>query len=147
MRSPTRSTTFRTLALASTLASAGCARSAPVTRMAAGEVVPSPIAGAWRPGPCRLCEEARISVELRESLRPDGSAGSYVVARVRNLNPHAVVLAVDFTEAGYGDGDGVRRHEPHYLHLAAAGDADAERIIVPRLRAIGAVVLSGVERF
>jgi len=46
--------------------------------------------------PCVTCARARIAIDLRYWVTAAGRAGSHTLARVRNLNPHAVVLVALF---------------------------------------------------
>lgn len=106
-------------------------------------------AGEWTLLPCQGCEASRLVIDVRRTTTVSGTSGRYVVARIRNLNPHAVVLTVDFSsgvaQEGSGEGSALSQHAT--FSLTAAGQPGGESLVVLRLPDVTKVDVTGVERF
>lgn len=138
---------------------AGCTRpAAPVAAAPAPTGAPdAPVAravvadtlgpGAWRPLPCASCERARVEIATRRSLRADGRAGRYALARVRNRNAHPVALVASFIPEYLEHGDGHVPAESWTLRLAAADSAGWEAVLTLRHPAPVRAAVRDVERF
>lgn len=140
MRHHTRSRTTLALCIASSVAVLGaCAGGYP-----AANTHSTPT--AWTPLPCRACEQSSVAVDVRHSVRDAGRPGSYLFARVRNLNSHGVVLMADFRSDRLPDADGYVPGDRWRLALGPAGEADAEALLLLKSVDVATVAISGVER-
>jgi len=96
---------------------------------------------------CASCEDVKVDVQVRSSVKPNGEAGSYTYARVRNRNSYPVVLTVDFVPDEAPVHDDYVPGESYRVTLQAAGVADAESTILMRAARVASVSVRSVERF
>lgn len=134
------STTLRTLLLLAVGSAMACV--APSASQQAG---PAPTPRSWRAVACTGCSRAKIEVEARPATPADGCAGAFVIARLRNANAFPVVFDVVFTTGDMPDSEGYVPRDVRRVSLSAAGDSNAERVVVLALPRVGTARVTALE--
>jgi hypothetical protein len=107
-----------------------------------------PVSQVWTTAACAKCEGAGVEVHLRRSADADGAPGSYLFARLRNLNSHSVALTVEFVPNEYPlTSDVFVRSESRRLTLHPASGDSTGAVLMLDSADIREVVLHAVERY
>jgi hypothetical protein len=137
------------------------ARGALTALMAAGVATPGlacmarsgdpgtpPVPQVWTAAACAKCDNAGVEVHLRRSADAGGAPGSYLFARLRNLNPHPVALTVEFVPNAFPvTSDVFLRSESRRLTLHPSSGDSTGTVLMLDSEDIREVVLHAVERY
>ena len=102
--------------------------------------------GTWSSLLCTTCERNRIAVDVQLSVSEGGRSGSHLLARVSNLNAHAVALVVDFRSDDPADADGYVPGDVRGFTLGPVGTPNASMIVMLRRTDIAKATVGRVER-
>jgi len=109
-----------------------------------GRSAPTP--DGWSLLSCSTCRQDRIEMNVRRSVTDAGRRGTHLVARVRNLNRHAVVFVAHFQVDVAPDSEGYVPGEQARLILGPASTATAEALVLLGRTDIVLVSISRLER-
>jgi hypothetical protein len=102
----------------------------------------------WSAVSCATCTQTGVEVSVRNSIDDKGKAGRHMVARVRNLNAHAVVLVLEVVpDQLLPMDDTLPLSERWRVMLHPAGAAQDETTVLFHARDVANVTVHSVEKF
>ncbi len=102
----------------------------------------------WSAVTCTTCTQAGVEVSVRNSINDTGKTGRHMAARVRNLNPHAVVLVLEIVpDQPRPMDEGLPLSERWRVMLHPAGEGQDSSTVFFHGRDVQSVAVHAVERF